>query len=246
VLNYTMFCLAALFLLVVCLAPYGLEWWCVVPSLIGSLTLLTNWNLGPPMVLLSIAGLLGMASPRYRGIYWPGSPRFQMPTVMDLLMCVAVLAYVLGHYRLLSLTRNIFPLDPRRKRGDPKADPSQRRSPDLVSGREMVLVGFVLPVCVGLAMLVWTQVMASAIWGELPFGIPWPMWRALQVIWGSLAALAVVGIVATFLRWMTATPEESLLYLQDQIWRQTRREQSSLNRWLAWARLRAQRKKESS
>jgi hypothetical protein len=246
VLNYTLFCLAALFLLVVCLSERRLEWWCLVPSLIGGLTLLTHWNHGPPMVLLSLAGLLGMAGPRYRGVYWPGSTRFQMPSLMDVLLCFAVLAYVLGHYRLLSLMRHIFPLDPRRQRRGSIADPLQRRSPDLVGGREMTLLGFALPLWVGLAVLVWTQVMESAIWGELPLGIPWTMWRSLQVVWASLAVLATAGIVAGYLRWTSATREESLLYLQDQIWRQTRREQGSLNRWLSWARLRALRKKEAS
>ena len=30
---------------------------------------------------------------------------------MDLVLCIAVLGYVVGHYRLLSLMRNIFPAD---------------------------------------------------------------------------------------------------------------------------------------
>jgi len=58
--------------------------------------------------------------------------------------------------------------------------------------------------------------------------------------------LAVAGITASYVRLASATPEESLLYLQDQSWRHTRREQGNLNRWLTWARLRVQRKKESS
>jgi hypothetical protein len=41
-----------------------------------------------------------------------------------------------------------------------------------------------------------------------------------------------------------APTEENLLYLQDQLWQQTRHEQATLNRWLVWARLRWQRRKE--
>jgi hypothetical protein len=252
-----LFCLAALFLMVVCLADRGLEWWCLVPSAIGGLTLLTNWNHGPPMVLLSLVGLLGMASPRSRWSYGGGLWRFQAPSMMDLLLCFAVLAYVLGHYRLLALMRHIFPLDPKHPRpeGETKGGrhkekqgiprPSLVRSPDLVSGWEMAFLGFTLPVWIGLAVTVWAQAMANALWDELPLGIPWPIWRALQIVWASLAVLAAGGAVISYLRWSMATPEESLLYLQDQIWRQTRREQSNLSRWLTWARLRAQRKKES-
>lgn len=241
--NYMLFCLAALFFLVVCLAARGLEWWCLVPSLIGCLTVLTNWNHGPPLVLFSVVGLLGMTGSRSRWSYAAWS-RFQSPTLMDLFLCIAVLAYVMGHYRLLSLMRQIFPPDLRRSRGSPP-DPLRRRSPDLVTGKEMALLGFALPTWVALAVMVWAWVMRSAIWGELPLNFPLPFWRALLIAWASLAVLAATGIVAGYLRWTTATPEESLLYLQDQCWRQTRREQSSLNRWLTWTRLRALRNKES-
>jgi hypothetical protein len=204
-----------------------------------------------------LAGLLGMTSPRSRGNYWPGWSRFQTPTLMDVLLCFAVLAYVVGHYRLLSLMRHIFPPDPRRARPEGNAWDGRskekkqiacstlKRSPDLVNGREMALLGFALPIWVGLAVSIWARVMGRAILGELPLGFPSAMWRALQIVWASLAVLAAAGTVAAYLRWRTATPEESLLYLQDQLWRQTRREQGSLNRWLTWARLRAQWKKES-
>ena len=67
--NYTLFCLAALFLLVVCLADRGLDWWCLVPALIGCLTLLTHWSYGPPLVFVSLAGLLGVYGPRSRWSY---------------------------------------------------------------------------------------------------------------------------------------------------------------------------------
>ncbi len=242
--NYMLFCLAALFLLVVCLADRGLDWWCLAPALIGCLTLLTGWNYGPPLVMLSLACLLGMVGPRWRWTYVSWS-RFQTLTVMDVCLCVAMLAYVMGHYRLLSLIRHIFPVDQRRSRGSPP-DPIQRRAPDLVKSWEMALLGFALPIWVGLAVLVWALVMRRPIIGALPLDIPAPVWRTLQIVWTSLVVLAATGIVASYQRWTTATPEEQLVFLQDQCWRQTRREQSSLNRWLTWARLRAQRKKESS
>jgi hypothetical protein len=235
--NYMLFCMAALFLVVVCLSERGLEWWCLVPALIGCLTLVTHWVHGPPLVLLSLAGLMGMSNPYTRWSY-SGWSSFQTPTLMDLVLCIAVLAYVLGHYRLLGLVRNVLPPDPR----CPPGDPSRRRSADLVTGREMVLLGLALPVWTGLALLIWVWMMEE----ETPLDIAPDVWRMLRLVWVGLAVLAAAGIAASYLRRTTATPEESLLYLQDQCWRQTRREQSSLNRWLTWARLRAQRKKESS
>lgn len=234
--NYRLFCLASLFLLVMCLVDRGLEWWGLVPALIGWSTLLMRYSHGPALVLLSLVGLLGMPDPRS---HWNsgGWPRFQTPTLMDLVLCVAVLAYVLGHYRWLSLTRHIFPTDARRSRAG-----VVRRSADLVRAGEMALLGAALPVWVGLAVVVWTWMME-----DVPsLGMSRELWRVLRFAWAILTVLAVTGIVTSYLRRATATPEESLLYLQDQCWRQTRRQQGSLNRWLTWARLRAQRKKETS
>jgi len=59
-------------------------------------------------------------------------------------------------------------------------------------------------------------------------------------------ALAAGSAVLAYARQASATPEEALLYLQDQVWRDTRCEQSRINRWLVWARLRWQRRKERS
>ena len=248
--NYTLFCLAALFLLVVCLANQGFEWWCLVPALIGCLTLLTHWNHGPPLVLLSLVGLYGMSGPRSHWTYanWA---RSQTPTAMDVVLCLAVLAYVSGHYRLLSLTQNIFPPDPRR-RGAP---PMQRRSADLVTGRELALLWLSATVCTGLAWMLWVMGMTEV--GSQPIRrlgpaqpespvSPLDIARELGLVWAVLIVLAAAGTAASYLRRTTATPEESLLYLQEECWRQTRREQGLLNRWLTWARLRGQRKKEPS
>ncbi|SRR5579884_1061700 len=239
--NYTLFCLVALFLLVVCLANRGFEWWCLLPALIGCLTLLTHWSYGPPLVLLSLVGLLGMYKPRGSYVGW--SPHLEKPGFMDLILCVAVLGYIVGHYRLLSLMRNIFPADPR-WRG---VDPSQRRSLDLVKGWEVVLVGLSLPLWTGLAWAIWVVKMTDfAPFQVTQLGIvpPWDVLPSeLGLVWAGLALLAAAGVAVSYMRWTTATPEESLLYLQDRCWRMTRREQGLLNRWLMWTRLRAQRRK---
>jgi hypothetical protein len=214
-----------------------------VPALIGCLTLLTHWHHGPPLVLLSLAGLLGMPGPHSRRGY-PYAARFQAPTLMDLVLCIAVLGYVLGHYRLLSLMRTIFPADSRRLSRQVGKLPEEphRRSADLVTHWEMTLLGLALPMWSGLAVLVWTLLME----GTPSLDVPRPLWRVLQIGWAALALLATTGIAAGFLRRMTATPEESLLYLQDELWRHTRREQSLLHRWLSWTRRRVQRNKETS
>jgi hypothetical protein len=237
--HYLLFCLTALFLMVVCLADRGLEWWCAAPALIGCLTLLAHWSQGPPLVILSLVGLLGLPRPRSP---WSnaGWLRYQTPTLMDLLLCISVLAYVIGHYRLLAMTRSVFPPDSRRPREGTDADPTQRRSADLVTGWELALLGLALPVWTTLSVMLWAWMTEDA----PPLGMAREGWRILRLVWLVLGVLAAAGIVSTYRRWATATPRESLLYLQDEVWRQTRREQTIINRWLTWARLRAQRKKE--
>ena len=73
--HYTLFCLAALFLQVVCLADRGLDWWCLLPALIGGVALLAHWSMGPPLLLLSLTGLM-LTQTRYRWSYlnWARDP----------------------------------------------------------------------------------------------------------------------------------------------------------------------------
>ena len=56
---------------------------------------------------------------------------------------------------------------------------------------------------------------------------------------GGAAVLAWLGR-------MLASRQQSLMFLQDQLWAQTRGEQRRINRWAVWARLRRQRKEEKA
>ena len=238
--NYTLLCLASVFVLVVCLVDHGLGWWSLLPALIGSLGLVARWSMAPPLLLLSLTGLI-LSSPRYRSFYSAWERR-AVPALMDLILCMAVLAFIIGHYRLLSLLRNVFPTDPRGKRGGTLAEAAPRRAADLVTPWELVRVMLTLPLWTALSV-----VASRLLSGNSPgLGIDPEVWSALLIVWVVLAVLGVVGIAGGYARQNAATPEESLLYLQDQLWRGTRREQGSLNRWLTWARLRAQRRREKS
>ncbi len=231
--NYMLICLAALFLLLVCLSDRGLEWWSFAPPAIGCLTLLARWSHGPALVLLSLTGLLGLSGLRSLRGYSYGLGQ-RTPTSMDLILCIAVLAYAVGHYRVLSLTRRLLPSE-LPQRGSSEVDPrAVRRSADLVAPWELVLFGLSLLIWSSLALLLWSWLME----GRPPMDMHDPLWRLLQIVWAALALLATAGVSASYLRLTSATPEESLMYLQDEVWRHTRREQGVLNRWLTWARTR--------
>jgi hypothetical protein len=236
--NYTLLCLAALFFMVVYLADKGLEWMCLFPALVGSLGLLTRWSSGPILVLLTLMGLLIRASARLRmGQFLHSSG--QTPTAMELLLCAVVLAYVLAHYRLLALTNSVFPLKQRRAGQGKTAEPGERRSADLVSEAEMITLGLTTVVCTGLAALLWTWMRVEVYWLE----IAPELWRLLYIVWAVAVFVGLTVGVRGYLNLTRRKPQECLLFLQDQVWRWTRREQGSLNRWLTWARLHGARKK---
>jgi hypothetical protein len=228
--NCTTLCLGALLVLVVVLVQDGLRWWSALPALIGTIALLAHWGAGPPLVLVSLAGLL-LSHERIRMSYTYWS-RPRTPTVMELILCAAVFTYVAGHYRLLSLTRHVFPPDPRRR--GRSAGLSRRRAARLVTSGELTMVLLASLFWTGMAVLTWLRLAED----RPRLGLRPEVWRALLVVWALALAFAVVSVVIGYLRQARAAPEESLLYLQDQVWRETRREQGLVNRWLSWARLR--------
>jgi hypothetical protein len=114
----------------------------------------------------------------------------------------------------------------------------QARSPELVGTNEIMQLVLTVLGCTGLAAVVW-MILGTA---RPPLDFDRWEWPVVFVGWAGCLIAGVVWVVTGHLRWRRASPEESYLYLQDQLWRQTRREQSRLNRWLVWYRLRRQRR----
>jgi hypothetical protein len=238
--NYTLLCLAALLSITLVLVQREAGWLALLPLLAGSVAVAASWSIGVPLVLLCVAGILVVRTEMVQGRTLGGSPE---SFVANLILCGALLAYAAGQYRLQALLGAIFPPDGRRaSRRRPTSlrlpPPEQPRDPDLVGQGELtqVLVG-VLVFC-GLASVAWVRLRRS--WP--PLGIGPREWQGLVIVWAGGTVLAAAGTVSAYLRLRRSTPGEAVLYLQDTLWRQTRREQSRLNRWLVWARLRRLRK----
>ncbi len=81
---------------------------------------------------------------------------------------------------------------------------------------------------------------------EPPLDMTRGLWRGLLLIFLAGLTAAVLGGAAAYLGWSAAPAEEHQMCLQDMAWRETRREQNRINRFLTWARLRAQRRREQS
>jgi hypothetical protein len=234
--DYSLACLIALLVVGAVLVQGGLGWGAALPVLAGGVALTTSWGIGPPVVLALVAAAL-LYQDRvlaYRRYVSPDSG-----PLADLALAAALVVYVAGQYRLMSLVRRAYPWDWRRARQAPGAG---ARPPALVAPGELLslLLGVALFALVAFWFWSWFSVERAV--PRLSFRRE--TWHAVALVLLGGAALAVAASVLGYLGWARATRAESLLYLQDQVWAEMRGEQGRLNRWLVWARLRAQRRKE--
>jgi len=167
-------------------------------------------------------------------------------TVMDFLVCGAVLAYVVAHYRLQCLFLQVVPPDPRRRqpiaprrgwRAAFRRTPPvirEKRSAKTVTLREIQRFLSVLPLWTALAVVLW-RIVASAPGNP---GLKPHVWQAVLLAWLLVLGVYVVANAVSYWHRRQMTVEQATLYLQDQLWAETRREQRRLNRWLVWGRRR--------
>jgi hypothetical protein len=250
ILLYQLVCLAGLGLILVPQLALGIglvEMFLVVLGLAG---VLTRWRLAPAVVL----GLLtvGQLSQPYlwggRGWQQGWGWAFQLN---DLMLCCGVLAYVAGHFRLQGLASHLLPVDHRlrsgvRRRGLLgfwKADiVYHRRAARLVTPAELALFILTLPLWAVLAQLAWGWLARR---GSV-LGMPLPLTRFVLLTWLLAVGALLLASFLTYWKRRQMTPAEATLLLQDTLWRETRREQRRLQRWLAWSRLRRKRREEMS
>jgi hypothetical protein len=261
---YAVTCLVALLVVVVMLMLDGMGVWSVLPMLVGGVAFLLRWRSGPPIVVF----LFMLMAPAHRGddlepvsfmttvLAWVIPPAYyaskgldgSLP-VEDVLLAVGLVTYVAACYRSLALSHSVIPPEfarrgiatrgPKRPLGQP---PSQLicRPDDSTRPLELPILFGALGVSLVAGWLLW--------WGsgQMPtaFQLSLAVWRNVVAFW---VWVLVVSLSLTFFRYLgrlRAPTDENVLYLQDQLWRQTRHEQGAVNRWLVWARLRWQRRKE--
>jgi hypothetical protein len=243
IVAYTILCLTALMGIVLALMENDHELiGILLLAGIAALGVMAHWRAAPPLLLVGLAVLelyhRATWSPHSHSVDWRDT------VFTDLVLCAAVLAYSAGQYRLLALSHSVFPIDTRRspRRNGKPSDSSQRRSPQLPQPWEAPILAITAAGWAVAVSLFW--LMLSAI--PAPLHMAPGEWRGVLLIFVVGLTMAVLGGAAVYLDWLTATPTEHLLFLQDQAWRETRREQNQINRWLTWARLRGQRRKEKT
>jgi hypothetical protein len=212
------------------------------PVLAGTLGLTIRWRLAPAIMLTTLAVCLKLEYVRR------SEGNFRLT---DVVLCGATLAYLIAQYRLQSIMDHVFPIDSRRREGPPRWHvglltlryqpeiAKERRSPQLVTREE---IGMLILVSIFWAAL------AQVFWNVFPWQLGNPdfpprVWRAILLTWFAGASLYVVFNLLQYWSRKQMSPDEAMLFLQDELWKETRREQRRSGRWLAWTCLRLKRKK---
>lgn len=204
--------------------------------LVGSLGVLSPGRLAPLLLLIGVTGtqLFKQFGARRLNVPWIGD-RGSIQTD-EVFYCLAVLGYIIAHYRWQALVRNILPLD-RRRRQHVAAWPRrtgpvmpQRRPADQVTRREISVLVISLPVWALLAQQAWSLSRHPTALQGLRQGAM----RVILAVWCVGMAVLVIRAILAYWRHRQNAPAIASMVLQDILWKETRREQRRIGRWLAW------------
>jgi hypothetical protein len=252
---YSGVCLATLVVLVVGLdrlRPGASSLVPAIPLLIGAVALFFRFTSGPPFVLVILSGVI-MYTLRGDTRVLPGGPPGFVAEYFAhrLIICAAALIFVIAFYRRLAIESSIFPPD-RRKVPLPRTAatlaplPPVQRGSQLVTSTELVSSLVVVGLSCISGFVLWMALNQIKPPRSLLLDENRVQWRLLVVCWVLVAAGAIGWVVLGYIDRARATPAQNLLFLQDQLWRETRTEQNRIHRWLVWTRFRGQRRKEKS
>jgi hypothetical protein len=209
-------------LLAVLLAIPGiLARWTASPILI---LLLTTYLLIDPgfMTLTGFVTGLPWATPRAPGGF----------NLEDVILAAALLAYVIGHFRLTSILHQGMPDEPTaRKERDPLNPP--KRPAGIVGPDELPRTLVVASGCVIVGQAAWAAIVFVERAGRPAFFTPGTA-RFLIVAWVTGLALLVASAALVYLRSAGMTRREAALVLRDEFFQENRRESDRLQRWRKW------------
>lgn len=188
---------------------------------IGTLGILYRVRLSPILVLVALAVPQLIAQHQMNQLF---RPEFRFLDVGDVLVCMALLTYLIGQYRLHGLWFGVLPRDARQT---PQA---QMRSAASLSAAE--LMGLIFPVPIFAMLAEFAALLLKQPWtiGELP-----PRERQLlAAAWAILLAMFLGAHAFRYWRRAQMDRVSSMLLLQDVFWDETRGEQRGINRWIVW------------
>ena len=194
-------------------------------AFIGTLGILYRVRLSPIFVLIALAVPQLIEQHQTNLLFQPDFRRFRFLDISDVLLCIAMLTYLIGQYRLHGLWFGILPGDPRH------AD--RARSEGSLSAAEMVALIFPVPIFALLAEF--AAVLLKQHWTFLD--VKPREQQSLVVAWSLLLAMFLGAQAFRYWKRLQMDRFSAQLLLQDVLWQQTRREQRRVNRWSVWKRL---------
>jgi hypothetical protein len=238
------------------------------PVVLGGLGLVLRWRMTPLLVLFLLTVLLFLTS--HRGDHDPVQDMLLGAAVLTFVIANYRLQ-ALQHFVFPRDPRHRALTGRGRKQQDrgvpaPVALPARKRPGRLVSLEELSFLLLTVLLWVGLAPFCypivapgqypptgyetrWWQGIVNptgqALAGGLELLVEF-VWRLSGAFWLLGGGVLLASLVLNHLIFRRQSPEEAALFLQDLVWKETRREQRRVNRWLAWARLRQEKRKEQS
>jgi hypothetical protein len=237
---------AGLLLLFLAQLDQGIYLGGLLVACIGLFGIVSKWRAAPLVLLGAFAAAqVGQHILVFRD--FATEDRRPLLHLRDVVLAIGLVAYIAANCRLQSLWSQIVPADPRqrvRKRrraggrvGYAETPAPQPRASRLLTPQEIAAFVLMLPFWALLGQALWVFVAQ-----------PWPSefsvfespraFRLLSFAWLLIMGLLIAGTVLGHWRRRQMDRAAAQMYLQDTLWRETRREQRRIFRWLAWRNVR--------
>jgi hypothetical protein len=232
-INYLLTCMAAMVVVLLLLLRRGLGTWALVPALFGLAGVIFRLRFAPLLTFAALAATLSFGEPLELAGFRSNREALRpfSGSLPDWILSVAVLGYLIAHYRLTGLTTGA---DGKNEEEPATAMKARRGS----APAELSWFILCLPVWALLAQATWMLIPR----GSNPYELDPPAWQGVSLAWLlALGGYLVAGLLG-YIAWQRQSRSEALLWLQDVVWRETWRDQRRLGRELARCGLRRQRK----
>lgn len=249
--GYLVLGLASCLILSVCLNARRADLWAIIPPFVGAVGLAVRWPAAPVFVLLGTAIAVMQTHP---------SESIE-PEFYDILMSASLLVYSVAQSRLVGITRAHWPPDPRPairhtstnapSRGgirqlllaatvvyslwrwfgkQSKPLEGARREVEHANRHELTTVIVTPALALASTFVLWRVVQLVPV----PLNIVESHWRLGFIAWTFIIMAILARVIISTCAARRMSPEESVMVLNDIVWRETRREQIRAARWTAW------------
>jgi hypothetical protein len=213
-----------------------------------AIVFLSNPERAIAMAVLVAVGFAALFLPRFLGagaflltlaaieiisaLRWPGfrSTRgtFELP---ELMLAAGTLLYVGSLFRVHTLVLSATTFDARLAEKSTRPRPPQVRPESALTTQEVVVWLISIPVFVLTAEFVRRGLYRPSLLDEL---VRWQVGHVILAVWTLTVGVLLFSAVFGYWRRSSMSPELARMILEDETWREARRDQGRMGRWLAW------------